>query len=104
MERTEAAPVGYSTPSDHVPGGDRGRAQAPCDPAIDPFQRSPNRRAGERLGEYRYSSFDVDFDTTNSFLFPTMNGRVETTVKSDRIQFGISYRFVGDPPRKEASR
>ena len=56
------------------------------------------------FGEYRYSSFDVDFDTTNSFLFPTMNGRVETTMKSDRILFGISYRFIGDAPRKEASR
>jgi hypothetical protein len=55
------------------------------------------------FGEYRYSSFDVDFDTTNSFIFPTMNGRVETTVKSDRILFGISHRFGASSPEKEVS-
>ena len=54
------------------------------------------------FGEYRYTSFDVDFDTTNSFFFPTMNGRVETTVRSDRILFGISHRFGADAPGKEA--
>jgi len=56
------------------------------------------------FGEYRYSSFDVGFDTTNSFLFPTMNGRVDTTVKSERILFGISYRFGADTPGKETTR
>jgi opacity protein-like surface antigen len=54
------------------------------------------------FGEYRYTSFDVDFDTTNSFLFPTANGRVETTIRSDRILFGISYRFGADAPIKGA--
>mgnify|MGYP001248546222 CR=1 FL=1 len=56
------------------------------------------------FGEYRYSSFDVDFDTTNSFLFPTANGRVETTIRSDRILFGISYRFGADAPKNEAQQ
>jgi len=45
------------------------------------------------FGEYRYTRFDVGFDTTDSFLFPTANGRVDTTIRSDRILFGISYRF-----------
>jgi hypothetical protein len=53
------------------------------------------------FGEYRYSSFDVGFDTTNSFIIPTMNGRVDTTVKSDRILFGISHRFGASSPEKE---
>jgi len=56
------------------------------------------------FGEYRHSSFDVGFDTTNSFLFPTMNGRVDTTVTSERILFGISYRFGEDTPGKESTR
>jgi len=56
------------------------------------------------FGEYRYSSFDVGFDTTNSFLFPTMNGRVDTTVRADRILFGISHRFGAATPGKEAQR
>jgi len=46
----------------------------------------------------------VDFDTTNSFLFPTANGRVDTTIRSDRILFGISYRFGADTPGKEATQ
>jgi hypothetical protein len=54
------------------------------------------------FGEYRYTSFDVDFDTTNSLFFPTMNGRVETTVRSDRILFGISHRFGKTNSDKEA--
>lgn len=53
------------------------------------------------FGEYRYTSFDVGYDTTNSFLFPTMNGRVDTTVKTDRILFGISHRFGADAPKNE---
>jgi opacity protein-like surface antigen len=56
------------------------------------------------FGEYRYTSFDVDFDTTNSLFFPTMNGTVETTIRSDRILFGVSYRFGADTPVKEARR
>ena len=56
------------------------------------------------FGEYRHSSFDVDFDTTNSFLFPTANGRVETTIQSDRILFGISHRFGADAPKGEAQQ
>jgi len=56
------------------------------------------------FGEYRYSSFDVGFDTTNSFLFPTMNGRVDTTVKADRILFGISHRFGATNSEKEAKQ
>jgi len=55
------------------------------------------------FGEYRHSSFDVGFDTTNSFLFPTMNGRVDTTIRSDRILFGISHRFGASTPEKEAT-
>lgn len=45
------------------------------------------------FGEYRYTSFDVGYDTTNSLILPTANGRVDTTVRADRILFGISYRF-----------
>jgi len=41
------------------------------------------------FGEYRYTSFDVDFDTTNSLLFPPANGKVDTTIRFDRILFGI---------------
>ncbi len=53
------------------------------------------------FGEYRYTSFDVDFDTTNSFILPTANGRVETTIRSDRLLFGLSYRFGADAPRRD---
>jgi hypothetical protein len=56
------------------------------------------------FGEYRNSSFDVGFDTTNSFFFPTMNGRVDTTIRSDRILFGISHRFGEDAPKKKAQQ
>jgi opacity protein-like surface antigen len=56
------------------------------------------------FGEYRYTSFDVDFDTTNSIILPTMNGTVETTIRADRILFGFSHRFGADPPGKEAKR
>lgn len=45
------------------------------------------------FGEYRYSSFHVGFDATNSVFFPTMNGRVDTTVKTDHILLGFSVRF-----------
>jgi hypothetical protein len=45
------------------------------------------------FGEYRYSSFDVDFDTTDSFIFPSVNGRVDASVDSSRLLLGISYRF-----------
>jgi len=55
------------------------------------------------FGEYRHSSFDVGFDTTNSSLFPTMNGRVDTTIRSDRVLFGISLRFGASTPEKEAT-
>lgn len=54
------------------------------------------------FGEYRHTSFDVGYDTTNSFLWPTANGRVDTTIRSDRILFGISRRFGTDAPKKEA--
>jgi opacity protein-like surface antigen len=56
------------------------------------------------FGEYRYSSFDLDYDTTNSIFFPTANGRVETTIRSDRLLFGLSYRFGTDAPKMEAQR
>ena len=52
------------------------------------------------FGEYRYTSFDVGFDTTNSWIWPTANGRVDTTVRADRILFGISYRFGDGRPEK----
>lgn len=54
------------------------------------------------FGEYRYTSFDVGYDTSNSWIFPTKIGRVDTTVKADRILFGISHRFGMDAPKKEA--
>ena len=54
------------------------------------------------FGEYRHTSFDVGYDTTNSWIWPTANGRVDTTVKADRILFGVSYRFGANAPRKEA--
>jgi hypothetical protein len=53
------------------------------------------------FGEYRYTSFDVGYDTTNSWILPTANGRVDTTVSADRILFGISYRFGADAPKSE---
>jgi hypothetical protein len=56
------------------------------------------------FGEYRYASFDVEFDTTNSLFFPTANGRVDTTVRSDRILFGISHRFGANAPKIEAQQ
>ena len=56
------------------------------------------------FGEYRHTSFDVDFDTTNSLFFPTANGRVDTTIRSDRILFGISHRFGANAPGKETNR
>jgi opacity protein-like surface antigen len=78
------------------------------DPVVGPYLAAglawqPTRRLAI-FGEYRYTSFDVDFDTTNSFLFPTANGRVETTIRSDRLLFGISHRFGADAPAKEAVR
>jgi Outer membrane protein beta-barrel domain len=54
------------------------------------------------FGEYRYTSFDVEYDTTNSYFWPTANGRVETTFRANRILFGISHRFGADAPKKEA--
>ena len=56
------------------------------------------------FGEYRYTSFDVDFDTTNSLIFPTRNGKVDTTVRTDNILFGISHRFGASNSEKEARR
>jgi opacity protein-like surface antigen len=56
------------------------------------------------FGEYRHTSFNVEFETTNSFLFPTANGRVDTTIRSDRILFGISNRFGASAPKMEAHR
>ena len=47
------------------------------------------------FGEYRYSSFDVGFDTVDSPLFPTMNGRVDVEVKSEHVLVGVGYRFGG---------
>lgn len=56
------------------------------------------------FGEYRYTTFDVAFDTTNSFLFPTANGHVDTTVTTQYILFGISYRMRDErTPGKEAN-
>ena len=54
------------------------------------------------FGEYRYTSFDVGYDTTNSWILPTANGRVDATVRADRILFGISYRFGADALKSEA--
>ena len=45
------------------------------------------------FGEYRYTTFDVGFDTTNSPIVPTMNGRVDTSLETDHLLVGISYRF-----------
>jgi hypothetical protein len=56
------------------------------------------------FGEYRYTSFDVGYDTTNSWILPTMNGRVDTTVRADRILFGISHRFGAVNSEKEAKQ
>jgi len=53
------------------------------------------------FGEFRHSNFNVGFDTTNSFIFPTMNGKVDTSVNIDQILFGISYRFGADAPKSE---
>ena len=56
------------------------------------------------FGEYRYSSFDVGYDTTNSTIWPTANGRVDTTFRGDRILFGISHRFGASTLGKRANQ
>ena len=78
------------------------------DPVVGPYLAAglawlPTRSLAI-FGEYRHTSFDVDFDTTNSLFFPTANGRVDTTIRSDRILFGISHRFGAKPPGKETNR
>jgi len=45
------------------------------------------------FAEYRYLHFNVGFDTTNSFILPTANGRVDTSVTTRLLLFGVSYRF-----------
>jgi len=52
------------------------------------------------FGEYRHTAFDVGFDTTNSWIFPTMNGRVDASVTTDNLLIGISYRFKEKTPSK----
>jgi len=78
------------------------------DPVVGPYLAAglawqPTRSLAI-FGEYRHTSFDVDFDTTNSLFFPTANGRVDTTIRSDRILFGISHRFGGRNSEKEAKQ
>jgi opacity protein-like surface antigen len=78
------------------------------DPVVGPYLAAglawqPTRSLAI-FGEYRHTSFDVDFDTTNSLFFPTANGRVDTTIRSDRILFGISHRFGPDAPKMEAQQ
>lgn len=53
------------------------------------------------FGEYRHTSFNVNFETTNSFLFPTENGRVDTTIRADRVILGISHRFWAAAPKTD---
>jgi len=45
------------------------------------------------FAEYRYLHFNVGFDTTNSYILPTANGRVDTSVTTRLLLFGVSYRF-----------
>ena len=45
------------------------------------------------FAEYRYTHFSVDFETTNSFIFPTVRGNVDASVSINHLLFGISYRF-----------
>jgi hypothetical protein len=45
------------------------------------------------FAEYRYSHFDFGFDTTNSYILPTANGHVDTSVTTRYLLFGVSYRF-----------
>jgi opacity protein-like surface antigen len=76
------------------------------DPVLGPYLAAglawqPSRNLAV-FGEYRYSSFDAGFDTTNSFLFPTANGKVDTSVKTGHVLFGFSYRFMESIPGKEA--
>jgi hypothetical protein len=52
------------------------------------------------FGEFRHAQFDVGWDTTNSFLFPTMNGRVDASVKAEGLVLGISYRIKDKTPDK----
>jgi opacity protein-like surface antigen len=78
------------------------------DPVVGPYLAAglawqPTRSLAI-FGEYRHTGFDVDFDTTNSLFFPTANGRVDTTIRSDRILFGISHRFGANAPGKETNR
>jgi len=53
------------------------------------WQLAPNVAA---FAEYRYSHFDVEFDTTNSYILPTANGHVATYVTTQYLLFGVSYR------------
>ena len=46
------------------------------------------------FSEYRYLHFNVGFDTTNSYILPTANGRVDTSVTTRLLLFGVSYRFL----------
>ena len=45
------------------------------------------------FAEYRYLHFNVGCDTTNSYILPTANGRVDTSVTTQLLLFGVSYRF-----------
>lgn len=45
------------------------------------------------FAEYRHTQFSVDFETTNSFLFPTAHGNVDSSIRINHLLFGISYRF-----------
>ena len=47
------------------------------------------------FGECRYSAFDVGFDTTNSMILPTMNGRVDVSVSSAHAVIGVSHPIGG---------
>lgn len=55
------------------------------------------------FAEYRHTHFGVDYETTNSFIFPTVHGNVDAPVSADHLLFGISYRFRAlgaDTPRE----
>ena len=47
------------------------------------------------FGECRYSAFEVGFDTTDSMIWPTMNGRVDVSLSSAHALIGLSHPIGG---------
>jgi opacity protein-like surface antigen len=82
-------------------GGSTFKAYSPLDSSA-PVKAGPYLAAGLTwapsvniavFAEYRYSRFNMGFDTTNSYILPTANGHVDTSVTIRYLLFGVSYRL-----------